>query len=179
MKALLHDLRSTMVPMYGPLLQALLPLTARKLEPEALTELLSTLLSFFKYLLIPALQKADTTPSPSSVLSLTWRELCKTFEECGDDGRRMLGEVWGATLRRMSANQRSTATAMMIKSLGMKPAFRDGIAWAVVEASQVCDIPRVAPNHCLTPTTGALTITPSVCSCGAPNDTRRFPRSRS
>ncbi|KAF8305376.1 hypothetical protein DL93DRAFT_356267 [Clavulina sp. PMI_390] len=129
MKSLLHDLRSTMAPMYTPMLHELVPLLLQKLDPNTLTELLSTFAVFFKYLLIPAL------PSPSAVTG-TWEQLVAPFEEGDDQGRRMLGEVWGATLRRMKEESRAQCIRLMMQSLTKTPALRDGIAWTIVEACQ-------------------------------------------
>src|ERR1700733_4985990 len=49
MKALLHDLRSMITPVYTILLKRLVPVLLRKLEPVALGELLATLVALFKY----------------------------------------------------------------------------------------------------------------------------------
>lgn len=131
MKALLHDLRSTVTPMYTAILNELVPLLLRKLDTLALSELLTTLVTFFKYVLIPSLPSL-------TLLALTWKQLLRPFEEGDDQSRRMLGEVWGATLRRMKADHRETCVRMMMESLRENHSLRDGIAWVVVEACQVC-----------------------------------------
>lgn len=129
MKALLHDLRSTITPVYTILLKRLVPVLLQKLEPVALAELLATLVALFKYVLIPTL--------PSPLLGVTWNELQQPFENCDDEGRRMLGEVWGAALRRMKPDQRGTCVALMFDGLNSNSSLRDGIAWATVAACQV------------------------------------------
>lgn len=142
MNCLIHDLRTTLRPVYTTLLHTLLPLLLlRKLDPLALTELLATLVSFFKYILIPSLPSSspsllETTSFPS-LLEATWSELQGPFERCEDEGRRMLGEVWGATVRRMKVGERTACLKLMTDSLKEKPVLRDGIAWVVVEACQV------------------------------------------
>lgn len=129
MKALFHDLRSTVTPIYPVLLKQLVPLLLQKLDPAALTELLATLVALFKYVLIPTL--------PSSLLAITWDELQHPLEKCDDEGRRMLGEVWGSALRRMKPDQREACITLMSGSLNSNPSLRDGIAWVIVAACQV------------------------------------------
>jgi U3 small nucleolar RNA-associated protein 20 len=129
LKALAHDLRTTMMPMYLPIIQELLPLLLRKLNPAASEELLATLLAIFKYILIPSL--------PSAMLRDTWRQLRHPFIESSKDGRRMLGEVWGAVIRRLPSDERTKLVSMMLYSLLEEPELRDSIAWAFVAACQV------------------------------------------
>jgi U3 small nucleolar RNA-associated protein 20 len=139
MKAILHDLRSTITPVYTVLLKRLVPLLVQKLEPVALAELLATLVALFKYVLMPTL--------PSSLLGVTWNELRQPFENCDDEGRRMLGEVWGAALRRMKPDQRGTCVALMLDGLKSNTSLRDGIAWATVAACRVRVIFIPQPEH--------------------------------
>lgn len=129
LKALAHDLRTTMVPMYLSLIQELLPLLLRKLNPAAFEELLATLLAIFKYILIPSL--------PSTNLRDTWQQLRRPFIESSPDGCRMLGELWGAVVRRLTSDERTKLVSMMVYSLFDEPELRDGIAWVFVTACQV------------------------------------------
>lgn len=133
MKAFIHDLRTTILPSYEKLLGTLVPLLMRKIETGALTELLSSLLALFKYVLIPSLSSP-----PSPLLTSTWRELSQPFVSSSDEGKRMLGEVWGSTIRRMKVEYRSTAIKLMLKSLMKEGDLGDGICWVLVEACQVC-----------------------------------------
>lgn len=115
--------------MYTTLLKQLISLLLQKLDPAALTELLATLVAFFKYVLLPTL--------PSTLLAFTWDELQHPLEKCDDEARRMLGEVWGAALRRMKLDQREACIAFMSDSLKTNPSLRDGTAWAIVASCQV------------------------------------------
>lgn len=132
MKALTHDLRTTLLPSYSSLLHNLTPLLTRKLPPNGFTELLSTLLSLFKFVLLPNL----SVP----LLSVTWKLLSKSLKEASDDGRRMVGEVWGAVVRRVKASEREGLVREMMSSLKQEGALRDGVAWAFVHACQVITI---------------------------------------
>lgn len=151
MKAFIHDLRSTILPMYPTLLNTLIPLLQRKIDTSALTELLATLATLFKYVLIPPLSSPSPSTSTSSapippVLSLTWKSLLPALAHVNDETRRMVGQVWGSTLRRMKLEMRDVCSLMMLDSLsgnnpdnddeGEYEELRDGITWVLVEACQ-------------------------------------------
>lgn len=142
--ALTHDLRTTLLPLYPVILKTLSPLLLRKLPPAAFTELLSTLLSLFKFVLLPSL--------PSPLLLATWKELQRPLKEASDDGRRMLGEVWGAVLRRVKHSEREELVKVMVEDLNKNEALRDGVAWTFVHACQ-------APSRTLHPCTPTVLST--------------------
>ncbi|KAF8957355.1 armadillo-type protein [Flammula alnicola] len=78
-----HDLRTTLSPVYASLLQQLLALLPRAISAPALTSLLETLSSLFRYLLIPAID--------NTLLEETWTKMLVL-------GRKLF-DYWPKTLR--------------------------------------------------------------------------------
>ncbi|KDQ13943.1 hypothetical protein BOTBODRAFT_33064 [Botryobasidium botryosum FD-172 SS1] len=100
MQAFIHDLRSTITPLYSAILQKLLALLRLSLPPETLTALLAALSSIFKYVFIPALSNLESGVG----LEETWGGIRDSIRVSGDEVRRMLSEVWGAVVRRMKGS---------------------------------------------------------------------------
>lgn len=122
-----HDLRTTLSPIYADLLKKLLSLLPRSISPPALTCLLETLSSLFRYLLIPSV---DLT-----LLDLTWNAICQVLPKCLDEIQRAMAEVWGSCLRRMKVKARENAVVLLAdRTIGVDNAS----AWALVFACKVC-----------------------------------------
>ncbi|KAJ3508085.1 hypothetical protein NLJ89_g5945 [Agrocybe chaxingu] len=118
-----HDLRTTLSPIYTELLQSLLSLLPRPVSPQALTTLLETLTSIFRYLLVPDINVA--------LLEETWKLMSSILPKCLDEIQRAVAEVWGAVLRRMKTNTRERAVLLLAEHTGEVP---NASAWAVVYA---------------------------------------------
>ncbi|KAK7030946.1 U3 snoRNP protein [Paramarasmius palmivorus] len=109
LQKLAQDLRSTLEPVYEDILERLLRLSTRTILPEALTTLLSTLSTLFKYLLIPVAEP--------SLLEKTWSAVCQTIPKCLPEVQRALAEVWGNVLRKLKAALRETAVVLVATDL--------------------------------------------------------------
>ncbi|KAL0573671.1 U3 snoRNP protein [Marasmius crinis-equi] len=118
-----QDLRSTIAPVYPKLLERLLKLPTRTIEPEALKTFLSTLSSLFKYLVTPS-----TTPE---LLETTWSALRHTLPKCLPEIQRAIAEVWGSVLRKLKANLREKAVVLIAEDLD---GIDDAAAWSFVYA---------------------------------------------
>ena len=131
MKAYIHDLRSTILPLYSSFLKTLLSLLRQKLDTTALAELMATILSLLKYVFVPNLTSLS--------LRETWHELEITLYQSKDEIRRAVGEVLGAVLRRMKREDRTKLIKLMINSSKKEEThrLRDGITWSLVHACQV------------------------------------------
>ncbi|KAI0035598.1 armadillo-type protein [Vararia minispora EC-137] len=123
MQKFAHDLRLTLAPSYDDILSSLLRLLPRHIAPEALTTLLATLSTIFKYLLVPS-SDAETLPR-------TWSALCDTLPSCNPEIQRAFSEVWGSVLRRLKSAPR--AKAMELMGAGLE-GVEDACAWSVVFA---------------------------------------------
>lgn len=123
---MVHDLRTTVSPIYPSLLDRLLALLPRAISAAALTALLETLSSIFRYLLIPAID--------STLLPQTWERVCAVLPKCLGEIQRAMAEVWGAVLRRMKAGPREEAVRLLAKHT---TTIEDASAWAIVYASKV------------------------------------------
>ncbi|KAF5369330.1 hypothetical protein D9758_002676 [Tetrapyrgos nigripes] len=123
LQKLAQDLRSTLNPVYPALLDHLLQLAPRSISAKALTALLSTLSSLFKYLLIPT---ADV-----KLLEQSWDALRRTIPKCLPEVQRMLAEVWGSVLRKLKASMREEAVLLIARDLEK---IEDAGAWCFVSA---------------------------------------------
>ncbi|KAH9485782.1 U3 small nucleolar RNA-associated protein 20 [Psilocybe cubensis] len=123
-----HDLRTTLSPIYSSLLETLLSLLPSTISAAALTSLLETLSSIFRYLLIPAI---DT-----KLIEETWLTICSTLPKCHGEIQRAVAEVWGGVLRRMKSGARERA----VELLAEKSAYlEDASAWVIVFACKESD----------------------------------------
>ncbi|KAF9479084.1 hypothetical protein BDN70DRAFT_879151 [Pholiota conissans] len=120
-----HDLRTTLSPIYGSLLDQLLALLPRTISAAALTSLLETLSSLFRYLLIPAID--------NSLLEETWTRLCTVLPKCLGEIQRAVAEVWGGVLRRMKTGTREKAIRLLAENAA---SIEDASAWVLVYASK-------------------------------------------
>ncbi len=123
---MVHDLRTTVAPVYGSLLDRLLALLPRAISAAALTALLETLSSLFRYLLIPAID--------NTLLAQTWERVCTVLPKCMGEIQRGVAEVWGAVLRRLKAAPREEAVRLLAANTAL---IEDASAWAIVYASKV------------------------------------------
>lgn len=126
-----HDLRTTLSPVYGDVLTRLLKLLPRNISAPALTALLSTFSSLFKYLLVPSIH--------IGLLEQTWTLLRAILPKCLLDVQRAMAEVWGSVLRRMKMAAREKAVTMVAASA---EGIEDASAWVFVFACKVIYPPR-------------------------------------
>ncbi|KAF9449246.1 hypothetical protein P691DRAFT_667809, partial [Macrolepiota fuliginosa MF-IS2] len=123
MQKLAHDLRTTLSPVYPSILKRLLKLLPRSLEPAALTVLLETLSSLFRYLLVPSIHTELVTHS--------WNAVRLTLPKCLPEIQRTVAEVWGSVLRRLKSSSRDHAVGLLAENA---EGLEDASAWAVVFA---------------------------------------------
>ena len=126
MQKLAHDLRATLIPVYGDLLNRLTNLLPRKISPEALLALIGTLSDLFKYLLVPT--------SELKLLEDTWTCLRATLSKCIPEVQRAAAEAWGLALRRMRLPVREKSVVMIAQNL---EGIEDACAWIFVFACKV------------------------------------------
>lgn len=126
LQKLAHDLRTTLSPIYTPLLENLLALLPRNISAQALTCLLETFSSVFRYLLIPDI---DT-----KLLEKTWTLICSVLPKCLAEIQRAVAEVWGGVMRRMKTGTREKAVRLLAKNAAL---MEDASAWVVVYACKV------------------------------------------
>jgi len=122
-----HDLRTTLSPIYPELLQGLLELLPRSISAPALTALLETFSSLFRYLLIPSVHFA--------LLETTWHKICQILPRCLSEVQRAMAEVWGSVLRRMKSASRERAVTLLAQHTHQ---MEDASAWVVVFSCKVC-----------------------------------------
>jgi U3 small nucleolar RNA-associated protein 20 len=127
MQKFVHDLRSIILPSYDDLLDRLLRLLPGSISAKALTVLLATFGSLFKYLLVPATE--------TDVLRLTWKRVRIVLPKCNSEIQRAMAEVWGSLLRRLKAPKREVAVEVMAEDLS---GVEDACAWAYIFACKVC-----------------------------------------
>ncbi|KAF8623398.1 hypothetical protein AX17_007436 [Amanita inopinata Kibby_2008] len=112
LQKLAADLRTTLLPAYHTILDALFPLLPKPIPTQALSTLLETLVTFFKYMLIPSIQSNPT------ILEETWTGLCLTLTRCTPEVQRAVAEVWGGVLRRLKGNDvKEKAVALLAQNL--------------------------------------------------------------
>jgi len=126
MQKLVHDLRSVILPSYNDLLDRLLRLLPKPISAPALTTLLVTFGSLFKYLLVPATE--------TDVPQQTWKRVRVVLPECNSEVQRAMAEVWGSLLRRLKASRREEAVEVMAEDLS---GVEDACAWAYIFACKV------------------------------------------
>lgn len=121
-----HDLRTTISPVYPDLLDRLLSLLPRSISAPALTALLETFSSLFRYLLIPGIDP--------KLLDQTWSKICAVLPKCLGEIQRALAELWAGVLRRMKAGPREKAATLLGENA---ETLEDATAWVVVFACKV------------------------------------------
>lgn len=146
MQKLAHDLRTTIASSYAPLLSRLLTLLQRSLSAPALTALLATFSSLFKYLLVPSSssepivspppgETAGFSSSDENLVHITWTQISAALPKCEAETQRAMAEVWGSLLRRVKSGQREGLIRLMVQGL---EGVEDACAWAVIFACKVC-----------------------------------------
>ena len=121
-----HDLRTTLSPAYTDILTRLLNLLPRSLSPAALTVLLETFSSLFKYLLVPAIS--------TTLLEQTWAGVRAILPNCLPEIQRAMAEVWASLLRRLKTTSREKAVVLLAESV---VDVEDAMAWIFVYACKV------------------------------------------
>lgn len=124
-----HDLRTTLSPIYSDAVQKILSLLTRSISASALTALLETLSSLFRYLLVPAIN--------FKLLEETWDMVTSILPKCLGEIQRAFAEVWGNTLRRLKAGPRERAMTLLAERV---EGLEDASAWVVVFACKVGSI---------------------------------------
>ncbi|KAF5354672.1 hypothetical protein D9756_005618 [Leucocoprinus leucothites] len=125
MQKLAHDLRTTLSPIYPSILKRLLKLLPRALEPAALTVLLETFSSLFRYLLVPSIHL--------ELLTHSWNAVSSILPKCLPEIQRAVAEVWGSVLRRLKSASRDHAVKLLAENA---EGLEDASAWAIVFASK-------------------------------------------
>lgn len=133
MQKFVHDLRSVILPSYNDLLDRLFQLLPKPISTSALTTLLVTFASLFKYLVVP-----DTE---SDVLQRTWKRMRVVLPECNSEVQRAMAEVWGSLLRRLKASRREEAVEFMAEDLS---GVEDACAWVYIFT---CKVRQVYETH--------------------------------
>ncbi|PPR05452.1 hypothetical protein CVT24_008221 [Panaeolus cyanescens] len=118
-----HDLRTTLSPIYSDVVHKILHLLTRSISASALTSLLETLSSLFRYLLVPAIS--------FKLLEETWDMVTSILPKCLGEIQRAFAEVWGGTLRRLKAGPRERAMTLLAERV---EGLEDASAWVVVFA---------------------------------------------
>lgn len=126
MQKLAHDLRTTLSPVYPAILKQLLKLLPRPLDTAALTVLLETLSSLFRYLLVPSIH--------TELISHSWNAVRSILPKCLPEVQRAFAEVWGSVLRRLKSASRDRAVNLLAENA---EGLEDASAWAVVFACKV------------------------------------------
>ncbi|KAJ6576400.1 hypothetical protein DFH09DRAFT_1451514, partial [Mycena vulgaris] len=129
-----HDLRMTLSPVYlDPVLPRLLALLLRSktISAPALTALLATFASLFKFLLIPA-----SSSSELELLEKTWTCIRDILPRCLPEVQRAMSEVWGGVLRRLKPEAKERAVNLLAESVieQSETEVQDAAAWCVVYA---------------------------------------------
>lgn len=123
-----HDLRTTIAPVYNDILGRLLKLLARSISAEALTVLLETFNTLFRFLLVPSIHP--------KLLESTWTAIKATLPRCLPEIQRAMAEVWGSVLRKLKSAAREQAVQLL--AAGAED-VDDASAWVLVFACKVCN----------------------------------------
>ena len=107
--------------------------------------------SFFKYLLIPAVNP--------KLLEETWSTLQSVLPTCLPEIQRAVAEVWAGVLRRLKAGPRDNAVLSLATSVGLE----DPTAWIVVFSCKVFDNP-LSVNDELIPSIQSVSQTLHTCT---------------
>ncbi|GJE97349.1 DRIM domain-containing protein [Phanerochaete sordida] len=118
LQKLAHDLRTTIAPLYRPVLDRLLKLLPRTLAAEVLKILLDTFSVLFKYVGIPA-----------DAVEETWAAFAEVLPKCDPEVQRVVAELWGTTIRRLKAAAREQCALSIVTS-----ASADVSSWVFVSA---------------------------------------------
>ncbi|KAF8622933.1 hypothetical protein AX15_006611 [Amanita polypyramis BW_CC] len=159
LQKLTADLRTTLLSEYNTLLSIQLAFLPKSISTDALSTLLSTLATFFKYLLVPSLQ------SDSKLLEETWTELCSILKKCLPEVQRAAAEVWGTLLRRLKGSEiKEKALTLLAQNLeGLESVWAMAFVYACKSVSQslhTCTTSLFRPlltYHIMSSTTPALT----------------------
>lgn len=121
-----HDLRTTIAPVYDDILSRLLKLLTRSISAEALTVLLETFNTLFRFLLVPSIHP--------ELLASTWTAIKSTLPRCLPEVQRAMAEVWGSVLRKLKSAAREQAVLLLATSAEN---VDDASAWVLVYACKV------------------------------------------
>lgn len=126
LQKLLHDLKTTVLPKYESILDALLSEAPKSIPPAALSTYLATLALLFK----------QTLNAQPELHQSTWIRLSNALKKCRPDRQRIIAEVWGIVLRRMKTQQKGEAVELLVKSLESEDRLEDVVAWVLIAAFQ-------------------------------------------
>ncbi|KAF6761032.1 U3 snoRNP protein Utp20 [Ephemerocybe angulata] len=118
-----HDLRTTLAPVYDDIIRRLLKHLTRSISPEALTYLLETFNTLFRFLLVPSIHP--------ELLDSTWSSIKSTLPKCLPEIQRAMAEVWGSVLRKLKTTARERAVTLLAESA---EGVDDASAWVLVYA---------------------------------------------
>lgn len=123
-----QDLRTTLSPVYRDILVKLLALLPRgkAITAAALTALLETFSSLFKFLLVTSIDL--------QLLEDTWASIRSMLPKCLPEIQRAMAEVWGSALRRMKMAARERAVTLLAENTA---GIEDVSAWIFVSACKV------------------------------------------
>jgi len=121
-----HDLRTTLAPVYNDLIERLLKHLMRSISPEALTVLLETFNTLFRFLLVPSIHP--------ELLEATWVSIKTTLPKCLPEIQRAMAEVWASVLRKLKSSTREKAVQLVAASAS---GVDDASAWVFVYACKV------------------------------------------
>ncbi|KAG8902825.1 U3 snoRNP protein [Tulasnella sp. 403] len=154
-----HDLRTTILPLYPTILAATLKIlpsnhvaesgeahiSNRRFTPTTLSSVLKTLTSLFKYTLVPLPQllKPSWTLIHRSMVGLVSR---RSSGVAGEEMQRMLAEVWGLAIRQFTKQEvRDEAVSLLVDVL---EDCEEGIAHVFTSAVQATFAKHVSsPKH--------------------------------
>ncbi|KAJ2918304.1 hypothetical protein MD484_g2111, partial [Candolleomyces efflorescens] len=105
-----HDLRTTIAPVYDDIVSRLLKLLQRSISPEALTVLLETFNTLFRFLLVPSIHL--------DLLESTWTSIRSTLPKCLPEIQRAMAEVWGSVLRKLKTTAKEKAVHLLAAGAG-------------------------------------------------------------
>ncbi|RXW23686.1 hypothetical protein EST38_g2153 [Candolleomyces aberdarensis] len=118
-----HDLRTTIAPVYDDIVGRLLKLLQRSISPEALTVLLETFNTLFRFLLVPSIHL--------ELLESTWTSIKSTLPKCLPEIQRAMAEVWGSVLRKLKSTAKEKAVQLLAAGADD---VDDASAWVLVYA---------------------------------------------
>lgn len=126
-----HDLRTTIAPVYDDIVSRLLKLLQRSISPEALTVLLETFNTLFRFLLVPSIHL--------DLLESTWTSIKSTLPKCLPEIQRAMAEVWGSVLRKLKTAAKEKAVHLLAAGAGAGAGATnddvdDASAWVLVYA---------------------------------------------
>jgi U3 small nucleolar RNA-associated protein 20 len=104
----------------------LVPLLRRAIPSDALTSLLATFSTLFKYIVIPSDSFDD--------IQRIWVSFRETLSKCSPEVRRATAEVWGVFVRKLKLPTRARLVALLVSDLD---GVEDIVPWVIADACKV------------------------------------------